>query len=201
MPSYTDGNFASAYLIDKQIGYPLNVPGNGGTREYRLTYIQNANTYADAAIGDTDANAPGGYLVEQGPVTLLAGGVVQFTRVFSEVPTTWTQPEQIAYAFPGLTLGSGTTWEPYGRRQPITLFALATVTHTYSQGSAPTADTVFTVTDQGNVVDYIGTANPALGGVLTSPSIEPATYTVSSDVVLWRGNIWEKITKTVPRPA
>lgn len=198
--SYSDGNYSSPYLTGVSIGYPLNAPNNGGTREYTLTYVQWANTYTDATIGATDGNAPGAYLVEQGPVQRIGAGCVQFTRTFAEVPTTWAQPQQTAYTFPGLTLGSGSTWQPYGTRKPITLFATATVTHTYSQGSAPTPDTVFVVTDQGNVVDYIGTADPALGGILTSPSAEPATYTISSDVQLWRGNIWEKITSVVPKP-
>lgn len=196
MPNYTDGNYSAAYLVEKQIGYPLNVPNNGGTREYRLTYVQNANTYTDAAIGDTDANAPSSYLVEQGPVTRLGGGVVQFTRVFSEVPTTWAEVGETSYTYPGIA-GTFGAFDPYGARKPITLFQLATTTHSYSQGVSPPArDNTFVSTLAGEPVDFIS----SYFGYVTTPATEPTTYTISSDVRLWRGNIWEKVTTTVPKP-
>ncbi len=107
----------------------------------------------------------------------------------------------MAYTFPGLSIGAGSSWNPYGLRQSITLYAIATVTHTFtSSTTAPSLAATFIVTDGGYVVDYIGTGNPNIGAVLTDPSIEPATYNVSSDSQLLRGIIWEKVTATVPKP-
>lgn len=198
--SYSDGNYSSPYLTGLSIGYPLNAPNNGGTREYALTYIQWANTYTDATIGAIDNNAPSAYLVEQGPVQRIGAGCVQFTRTFCEVPETWSETQETSYTYPGLSGGSGAlgTWDAYAVRSPITLSQLGTITHSYAYASPPTRDATFTVTASGNVVDYVG---PLAAGGFTSPSVEPATYTIASDVRLWRGNIWEKVTTTVPKPA
>ena len=59
----------------------------------------------------------------------------------------------------------------------------------------------FTVTDHGNVVDYIGPCNPEYGSGSTTPSTEPNPYTVSGSSSMIKGLIWEKIVTTVPKPA
>lgn len=199
---YADGNYSTAYLVSNVVSYPFAWPNNSTTAQYELEYVQWANTYAAAGLGSTSADAPGSaVLISQGPLRKIAPGVVRYARTYCQVPTTWAQTQQVAYTFPGLSTGIGSSWQPYGFRQPVTLYAIATTTHTYSSSNtAPTLDATFIVTDGNYVVDYIGTGNPNIGAILTSPSAEPATYNVSSESQLIAGLIWQKSSMVVPKP-
>lgn len=198
---YADGNYSVAYLTSNVVSYPFPWPNNSTVAQFDLEYIQWANTYSAAALDSTSGDAPSAYLVEQGPVRKIAPGVVRFARTYCQLPQTWGETQQMAYTFPGLSFGAGSSWNPYFYRSPITLYAIATVTHTFSHGATPpTLDNTFIVTDGNNVVDYIGAGNPNIGAVLTNPFVEPATYNVSSESHLLRGLIWEKISSVVPKP-
>jgi len=200
--TYFDGDFSTPYRVANVVTYPFPWPNNSTTAQFQLEYVVWANAYATATLGSTHADAPGSaVLVEQGPLLKYAPGVVRYTRTYCQVPATWGETQQMAYTFPGLSSGVGSTWNPYGLRQPVTLYAIATVTHSFtSSATAPTLDATFIVTDGNYVVDYIGTGNPDIGATLTSPNIEPTTYNVTSDSRLLRGVIWEKVSATVPKP-
>lgn len=202
--TYPDGNYVAPQLVSNVVSYPFPWPNNSNTAQFALEYVVTAATYATAALGSTSADAPGSaVLVEQGPLKKIAPGYVRYARTYCQVPATWGETQQMAYTFPGLTSGAASTWQAYGARQPVTLYAIATVTHTFtSSATAPTLDNTFIVLDANNVVDYIGTTNPNIGagGGFTTPSVEPATYNVSSESHLLRGLIWEKISSTVPKP-
>lgn len=199
---YADGNFAAALLVSNVVSYPFPWPNNSTVAQFDLEYVQWANSYSAAALGSTSSDAPGGAgLVEQGPLRKIAPGVVRYARSYCQTPETWAETQQMAYTFPGLSGGIGPNWNPYYYRSAITLYAIATVTHTYTQSAtAPTLDPTFIVTDDNNVVDYIGPANPNSNALLTDPSVEPVTYNISSESRLLRGLIWEKISATVPKP-
>lgn len=200
--TYYDGTYSSAYLVSNVVTYPFAWPNNSTTARFDLEYVQLASSYSPPALGSTSADAPGSaVLVSQGPLRKISPGMVRFTRTYCQVPATWGETQQVAYTFPGLSTGTGSSWQPYGLRQPVTLYAIATVTHTYtSSNTAPTLDNTFIVTDGNYVVDYIGTGNPNIGATLTSPSAEPATYNVSSESQLLTGLIWEKTSMVVPKP-
>ncbi len=198
---YADGNYSTAFLVSNVVSYPFPWPNNSTTSQFDLEYIQWANTYVAANLADNSAAAPNAFLVEQGPVRKIAPGVVRYGLTFCQLPVSWATSQQVAYTFPGLTLGANATWQAYGRRASITLYAIATATRTYSIGiSPPTLAPTFQVTDGGNVVDYIGTQNPNIGTGSTSPASEPATYNVSSEAHLFKGLIWERTTVVVPKP-
>ena len=205
MPNaYSDGTFSTALLTSNQVSYPFPWPSNSNVAQYELEYVQAAANYAAAALGSNSADAPSAYLVEQGPVITIAPGFVRFKRVYCQKPVDWQETRQIAYTFPGLSgpaSPNANTFNPYYFRAPITLYKNATVYHNFSQGSSsPSLDAIFQVTDGNNVVDYIGYQNPNIGAGFTSPSVEPANYTVSSDAQQIRALIWEKVTITVPKP-
>lgn len=199
--TYIDGNYSAAFLVSNVVSYPFPWPNNSTKAQFDLEYVQWANTYAAATLGATSSDAPSANLVEQGPLTKVSPGIVRFKRVYCQLPDTWAETQQIAYTFPGLSSGSGSSWQQYGYRAPITLYSIATVTHSYTQSAtAPTLDATFIVTDGGNVVDYIGPQNPNIGAGNTSPASEPVTYNVSSESHLIKGLIWEKTLTTVPKP-
>lgn len=199
---YADGNFSAAFLTANVVSYPFPWPNNSNVAQFALEYIQWANTYVPAALGSTSADAPGSaVLVEQGPLRKIAPGVVRYARTYCQVPVMWGETQQMAYTYPGLSAGSGASWNPYFYRQPVTLYAIATVLHTFtSSATAPTLDPSFIVTDGNNVVDYIGVGNPNIGAGFTDPASEPSTYNVTSDSQLLKGLIWEKVSATVPVP-
>lgn len=202
MPTYFDKDLSSAFLVSNVVSYPFPWPNNSTVARFDLEYVQWENTYSAALLGSTSSDAPGSAgLVEQGPIRKIAPGVIRFARAYCQTPVTWAETQQIAYTFPGLSNGTGSSWNPYFFRGPVTLYAIATVTHTFSSSAtAPTLDNTFIVTDGGNVVDYIGFGNPNIGAGLTNPSVEPATYNVSSDSSLLLGIIWEKTSMVVPKP-
>jgi hypothetical protein len=198
---YSDGNYATPFLISNSVSYPFPWPNNSNVAQFDLEYIVFANAYTPAALDSTSSDAPSAFMVSQGPVRKIAPGVVRYARTYCQLPQTWGETQQVAYTFPGLSEGGGSSWNPYFYRAPITLYAIATVTHTFSHGAtAPTLDNTFIVTDGNNVVDYIGPGNPNIGAALTNPSVEPLSYNVSSDSSLLVGLIWEKVTMTVPKP-
>jgi len=205
MSIYTDsgsfGNLAAGILVKREIGYPFSWPNNGTTKEYALTYQQFANAVSDPSYGATDGNAPSAYLSAKTPLVQKGAGVVEFTRVYTQVPTDWNEKQIVAYTFPGLSGYSGPNWSPYFYRSPVTLYCVANVSHQFSQGvSSPIPASPFLVTDQSNVVDYIGVSNPNLGGVLTNPAAEPTNYIVNGEIHLVRPTIWENVTIQVPKP-
>jgi hypothetical protein len=197
--TYTDGNYSTAFLVGNVVTYPFAWPNNSNVAQFDLTFVQWANTYSEPALDSTSAYAPSAYLVEKGPVEKIAPGHIRYRQTFCQLPVAWTETQQTAYSFPGLS--GGIPWNPYFYRNPITLYAIATVDHTYTHGATPpTLDNTFIVTDDDNVVDYIGTSNPNFGSVLTDPSIEPSEYVVSSESRLLKGLIWEKVSMNVPKP-
>jgi hypothetical protein len=199
--TYADGNYSTPFLVQNTPSYPFAWPNNSTTTRFDLEYIQWANTYSAAALGSNSADAPNAYLVDQGPVRKIAPGMVRYSRAYCQLPATWGETQEVAYTFPGLSAGVGSSWNPYFYRSPVTLYAIATVLHTFTVSDiAPTLDNSFIVTDGSNVVDYIGPGNPSIGAGTTSPAIEPASYNVSSDSSLLLGLIWEKVSMTVPKP-
>jgi hypothetical protein len=204
MSGYIDGNYTAAYLVSNVVSYPFSWPNNGTTAMFDLEYVQYANAYSAAALGATSSDAPSAYLVEQGPVTKPAPGMVRFRRVYCQIPAAWTETQMTAYTYPGLSgppTPNSATFNPYYYRAPITLYTTATVAHTYTQSAtSPTLDNIFQVTDGNYVVDYIGYQNPNIGASLTSPNSEPTTYNIASDCRLLMGQIWEKTLTTVNKP-
>lgn len=204
MSGYIDGNYTAAYLISNVVSYPFSWPSNGTTAMFELEYVQHANAYSAAALGATSSDAPNAYLVEQGPVTKPAPGMVRFRRVYCQIPSAWTETQMTAYTFPGKSgpISPNTeTFNPYFFRSPVTLYTAATIEHTYTQSAtSPTLDNIFQVTDGGNVVDYIGPQNPNFGIGSTDPASEPSTYVIASECRLLIGQIWEKTKTTVNKP-
>lgn len=198
--SYIDGNFVNAFLTTVDVSFPLAAPNNGGTSQVDAVYVQNAANYTSKQVGGTNPDFAGYYLTANGPFRYIGAGLVEFSETYNGVPATWGEVEQVVFTFPGMSgIGADNIWSPYLFAKPITIPRIATITHTYST-SQPSPDTVTIITDDGLPVDYIGTQNPENGAGTTSPSTPPATYTISSDVKLWKGAIWEKITKTVTPP-
>ncbi len=198
---YSDGTYSTPFLVSNVVSYPYPWPNNSNVARFDLEYVVWANAYSNAALDSTSTDAPSAFMVSQGPIKKIAPGAVRYARAYVQLPVTWAETQQVAYTFPGLSFGSGSSWNPYFYRSPISLYRIATVTHTFSHGAtAPTLDNTFQVTDGNNVVDYIGASNPNIGAVLTNPSVEPANYNVSSESHLLTGLIWEKTSITVPKP-
>ena len=199
MSGFIDGNYTNAFLESALLSYPLNVPNNDGTSQIVATFVQYQNSYASKVLGSTYPSFVGYYLVENGPMEYIAPGMLRFQETYCGLPATWSEVEQVVFTFPGRSGGTGDNWDPYYFAKPITIPRIATITHTYHL-TQPSPDTITLITDGGIPVDYVGQQNPNNGVGLTSPSTPPTTYTISSEVRLWRGSIYEKITKTVTPP-
>lgn len=175
------------------------------------TYIQLRSSFTHASIGDVSSRNAGYYLIEETPAESVGMGhsdVVQFTRTYAAVPSDRTETARTQYSYPGKSSGSGSVWQRYGLRRPITLEVNATDEFQYyisgdgTGGPTPPAITVPTLSSE--VVDFFGdayeTTPPYTLIGATSPFVEPSIYTVSNAIARWRGNIWVMITRTVPNP-
>jgi hypothetical protein len=205
-PFYYDGDLSTPVLLFEAPFKSIDGTDNVGWDE---TYIQYRLKFASQAIDTASSRHATCYLVAETkpePVSAENPEVVRFTRTYCAVPATRTEKVNIAYNYPGLSSGTGAAWNRYGARRPTTLKISGTDTHTYVRASsAPTPDALTQPTFGSEPVDFIGTVyaeeDPwSLLGA-TSPSTEPATYTIDSEVRLWRGLIWEKITRVVGKPS
>jgi hypothetical protein len=215
MSGYIDGpvSFANAYLTDNVRSFPVTWPNNSNTAEYRLTYVVANANYVSAALGTTNASLPNtAVLVEKSPVERIGANVLRYTMVYQEPPVTWTERQEIVYAYPGLSAINTivanvfVTYSRYGLREPISVPKLATVTREYVVSNTfPVANisNVTIVTFANNPVDYIGSDSyysAIVANTYTTPSTDPTTWTVSSTARLWKFPIWEVTTINVSGP-
>ena len=207
MSGYIDApnaNLATPFLIANVVTYPwADKPGNGNVKNFALTYLVNEANSAAANVGDTSADAPSANFYEQSPIEKVGANVWRYTRMFSQLPATWFDGEQVIYTYPGLTSGSFFTYARYGARLPITVPKFATVNHAYFLSTnCPSANlqTVTVPTANGQPCNYIGLGSAQDNTTFTSPSTDPASWIISSDPNRLHGLLWEIVTKSVTGP-
>lgn len=179
----------SSWSTHNQVGVPRIVyPIEGDLTAILVirTYQGPLSSYTDGTLGTADAVYTSALFVEQGPLEPLDGGQVRYTRTFATVPANRTEFESLAFRYPGFDSLVETP------RDPFTATVLQTVTHTYSYTTTPTSislDSPFTYPDNYLTDDSDPTAAEYV-----------ALTTLTTECVLRRyyGNIWEKITKTIP---
>lgn len=150
------------------------------------TYQGPVAGYSPMALDTADTEFTSAYFVEQGPLENVDGGQVRYTRTFATVPATRTEYEAYAYRYPGFdVLGDA--------RDPFTSTVAAEVEHTFTRTSSPGAISLPSpfVYDGNYLTDS------------TNPSYDDydALTDLTIDVSLsrWRGNIWEKVVRTIPK--
>lgn len=196
---YINGTFTSPTFQTEKLARPLE--GQPATAWYE-TYVQLRANYVKLPFGSESDRHPRHYLVEESeavPVGWPNSPLVQFTRVFSQIPAPHAEYRLVSYTFPGLSgllwKNGKQVWDKYARAVPATLFRNATVTYTYQLGpSSLSLPTQILYND--TPVDFCGTVYvedetgvSVVEGV-TSPLIRPGQYLVSDQAQRWWGPIF-----------
>ena len=104
----TQSSFATAVTVGLPVWDPVLLIPNEKT-VFRQAFMQIAASYAPLAL-DTPYPAGGSYGVPSVPTYYLvlednftdkSGGLLQWERVYSKVPTSWTDAEEYVFTFPG----------------------------------------------------------------------------------------------------
>lgn len=175
------------------------------------TYQILRSAYARAAIGSESTRHSSYFLIDQTGADPVGEGnsqLVRYTLTYAHVPVSRNETVITQYTYPGIASGAGQYFQRYGLRRPVTLEVNATDAYDYfvsTDGSGQTLPALSIPTLDSEVVDFFGAAYDSvppydsLGN--TDPLSEPSTYTVSFAITRWKGNIWQKVKRTVPSPA
>lgn len=178
---YFDGDYSEPVPIG-----PLLSWQDPDTRSklYRQKYHQTASSYVPAVIGSAGPDGTGSKLVEETPPTDTGvGGVVEFERVWAVKPATRVRREKYVHAYQAIV-------ESDLIEVPLTVSA--TVTYEYfetADGSGVPVIKAKRWVSSGQFLFYVG------GGV---PESDGSGVAEDSEINLWKGNFWERITRRVP---
>ena len=207
MPYYDTVALTSPVFQHEVFSNPIE-----GTNDLMVaeTYIQLRTSYSRQAVHTGSSRYGGYYLVDESvPEHYGAENstVVRFTRTYAQIPASRNETAVTIYSYPGLSGSSGASWQRYYYRRPITLQCNATDAFSYyhsTDGSTSLPSlTIPKLASQ--PVDFFGaaydTTPPYASLGSTTPISEPSTYVVSASISRWKGEIWQKIVRTVPYPA
>lgn len=172
-PKY-DGDFSTAQEIEPS---PI-VSTDEVTRSLivQRTFGVGVSNYVPLPQGSLDPLYPNTYLINETNASI-QGPVKFFNRNYAEVPASWEEPRNIAFALPGkaaavississLPIG----WNPYGVSAPYTKPLVANVQHSYAfvtPGFDPRASFTIPALTQlsydGVPVDYTGDVYVSIG--------------------------------------
>jgi hypothetical protein len=181
--------FTSAVTVSLPVWDPV-IPAPNDKVLFRQSFMQLAASYAPLPL-DTAYTAAGSYGVPTGATYYLvgeenfndrSGGMMQWDRVYSKVPTSWSDGQEFAYTFPAYA-GSSTAGADYA----ITSISDSGTYYTISSSLAfNTGDSVFVSVSyvRDSVSYYVGQYTKAAGGTsgtnVLVPAIFPGTGTFSS---------------------
>lgn len=181
------------------------------------TYIQNVVCYSPFSLSITSSRHATAYLVDQtipervGPEN---SPIVRYTLYYAPLPTIRIENGLQAQTYFGLSGYTGISWSPYALRAPVSHLVRYSETVSYYLSSDPTTVPTVALTQPvitGNVgssvtrgaVDYFGpiysTVTPYQFQGWTTPQNEPDTYTIACGVARWKGQIFERRVRTVPK--
>lgn len=182
-----------------RINYPLQSIGSTTAIIYERDFVIASASWSPLALDTADGTYSSAYLFEETEPQEIGGGLVQWTRRFGTVPTTFVAFGYEAYTFPGY-YDSYETNTSFRSPEP----AMVPVKYNYSFQKTDDPFTNFAVqfeqltirNDRGEIVDYVD-AN-------TTPSYSTYTGYISSSAVIviadarldrlyGSGNIWQQI--------
>lgn len=188
--NYYDGSFASPVQSGPVVE---SFDPIVRTQLYRITYFQQAANYTPAAIGLAGPN--GSYLYEETVPKNVGGDLVQWDRLFAEVPPQRTECESFVYANQLFSNGNIPVMFTNGHGDsnwitefPMKLNSSLVYTYYYAENYAtiPLFET-YSVTIVGSTWIYRGTQGYVVNG----------GFLIEDEVLTrWKGNIWEKKSRT-----
>lgn len=172
----TSGAATAVLAGDKVTAINISVAGSG----YTVATLSIGAPQGSSAWLRSDTN-PDALLVEESGSRGIGAGLVQFTRVFSEVPPQRVEYEQVSFQQPGIFTTSTIQW-----KAPFTELQVATVVYDYFLTDAPEE---ITLTKASFSTEKTPTIMNGSAGVNCTPYDDALTR--------WRGDIWQRKQVTV----
>jgi len=201
--TYYKSSSQPAFTSAVTVGLPVwetVIPAQNDKVLFRQSFMQLAASYSPLAL-DTAYTAAGSYGVPTGATYYLvgeenfadmAGGMMQWERVYAKVPNSWSDGEEFAYTFPAY-LG---TVSP-GSDFTITSISESGTYYTISSGmSFTTGDSVFVSVSyvRDSVSYYVGQYTKAAGGNSGTNVLVPAIFPGTGSF----GSVGGNVTTEVP---
>jgi hypothetical protein len=204
MPRVEDGDFSIATVAgDRRYSRPFSDQGDNTSALFEQDFMVNTADFTPTALGSTPDDLPDYYLVAEGALQPMGGGVSKFTRTYAQVPASRTTGESYAMTFPGMT--SAELRQQYAVSASVISGASTTLTVTPSISDITAGDMViirYRFTDLGGI-QYFRTAfrvaTSASGTTLVIPSLsEPSTTgTITFLTLIRRSESRAVLTQTV----
>ena len=186
----------SSPITDGELIYGFDVETK--STNYKQSMIQNAEDWTPLAYGTEGLDDF--FLVEETAPESIGGGMVKWDRIYSQVPSPYTDYEAVAYNYNTLYF-----WDPSTSnwiRTPLVSLTTTVPTrleYTFHLTDDPETDVSI---DLGWKIVQIGDYYFHNG---TNPfadlnNVPPYYLGEDSAVTLWKGNIWRKANRMVPIP-
>ena len=202
----TDGTFTTAAV---QAGPSRRLPFERDAAAFieEQRYIQTKADFARLALNTAHPTIASCYLVQETDPRNVGGGLVEWERIYANVPAERNEYESLLYTFVPIIRATGGT----GVRGAFTLKVTSRVEYKYwligtggSYATAPEIPTVAGFVPKQDiwgaevVVDFLSqTTNPTSDTYLTWVAAEAELCVEDSDVHAWMGNIYERVTRYV----
>lgn len=164
-------------------------PQNPSAIIYRVRFMQLRAYYQRPTANTPHPNLPQVYFADDTDFQDRMAGMIEWTRIYSTLPASWTDYESYAYNFPGFVFGTGPL-----NRQPITKTVTAKLTEDYFLiGALPNYSTnvangddlangswvAVAMTQTANAAAIPAAAGSSVVAAKLTPTAVPGTHSVS----------------------
>jgi hypothetical protein len=219
-----DGDFTTATAVGAaRKSFPIE--GRNDSVVIEQDFMQALSSFAPLALNTPHPDVPTAYLVAETPLQDLGSGIVRWTRVYAQVPATYTEPGgSYAYNYIGfvgnvISQGGEVTLSVTGRERKVENssvqitreFFLVGAGQTYTQWqSIPVISGQRYYGASGMDTDYLTDSPPFVTAtnptrtdylaLVTADAASPSSFSLvveDSTVTRWMGNIYMRETRRI----
>lgn len=182
-----------------RISYPLQSIGSTTAIIYERDFVIASGSWSPLALDTADGTYSSAFLFEETEPQEIGGGLVQWTRRFGTVPSTFTSYGYEAYTFPGYYDSYETNT---GFRSPQPKMVQVKLNYTFLKTADPftnfnVGSQQLTISnDRGEIVDYVDANTTPSYSTYTGYVSSSATIVIADariDRLYGAGNIWQQI--------
>jgi hypothetical protein len=182
-----------------RISYPLQSIGSTTAIIYERDFVIASGSWSPLALDTADGTYSSAYLFEETEPQEIGGGIVQWTRRFGTVPSSFTSYSYESYTFPGYydSYETDTNF-----RSPQPKMAAAKLNYTFMKTADPYTDfavgtqTLTISNSRGEIVDYVDSGTTPSYSTYTGYVSGGTTISIADprlDRLYGSGNIWQQI--------
>lgn len=150
---WTDGNWTVA-TIDGPRRWLRPFPDDFSQYVFEQDYVQSEDDFIPTALDTPSPDYSDAYLVGEGVLNALGGGMVKWTRTYARIPASRQQYESYSWLVPGI--GSGAIFPPQGITGNASGAGVTTLTASASPGISvgDNLSVYYTFTDSSTGISY-----------------------------------------------